>query len=436
MLIFDSILNINFQCIYLMMSEPVQNNDLQQRIRDLESEIKRLERELHKTHEISEQSDKLKSAFLANMSHAIRTPMNAIIGFSELIGIEGVSSTIKHEFTSIVNEKGHQLLSLIDDLIEISKIESGKLELSSTQINIDEFMNEIYSSTFLKKNKAGKDQIELTLERNPQNDIGLIQSDPGRIQQIINNILSFSIRNTSKGVIKFGYTIKDPKTIEFFVIDTGIGLSKDDQKLIFDYFWQFEDVTHQHIADTGLSLTIAKNLVEILGGKIRLTSELNKGNEFYFTLPIEKPGKASHSNLNLETILLSEPSKLEPNWKGKVILVVEDDPVNYQFIEALLEKTQVQLLHAINGEQALELCKTINKIDLILMDIKLPEKSGYTITREIKSFRSEIPILAQTAFPVSEVRTKCLNAGCEDVISKPVEIELFLKKVNKFLTGN
>jgi signal transduction histidine kinase len=134
-----------------MMSEPVQNNDLQQRIRDLESEIKRLERELHKTHEISEQSDKLKSAFLANMSHAIRTPMNAIIGFSELIGIEGVSSTKKQEFISIINEKGHQLLSLIDDLIEISKIESGKLELSSTQINIDEFMNEIYSSTFLKK---------------------------------------------------------------------------------------------------------------------------------------------------------------------------------------------------------------------------------------------------------------------------------------------
>jgi CheY-like chemotaxis protein len=295
-------------------------------------------------------------------------------------------------------------------------------------------MNEIYSSTFHKKNKAGKDQIELTLERNSQDEIGQIQTDPGRIQQIFNNILAFSIRNTNKGTIKFGYNIKDPKTIEFFVIDTGIGLSKDDQKLIFDYFWQFEDITHQHIADNGLALTIAKNLVEILGGKIWLVSELNKGNEFYFTLPIEKPGKVTH--VHVDVLSPSEGSKLEPNWKGKVILVVEDDLINYQFIEALLEKTQVQLLHAENGEQALELCKTINKIDIILMDIKLPEKSGYTITREIKSFRNEIPIVALTAFPVNEVRKKCLESGCEDVISKPVEIELFLKKINKFLTGN
>jgi CheY-like chemotaxis protein/nitrogen-specific signal transduction histidine kinase len=407
------------------------DDDPKQVIQELELEIKRLEKDLNKTREIASRSDKLKSAFLANMSHAIRTPMNAIIGFSELIGIESIKPDTKQSYIRIINEKGHQLLSLIDDLIEISKIESDELELNYTQINLDEFMNEVYSSIFRKKQKDGKDQVELIVEKHTQEEFGQIQSDPGRIQQILNNLLAFSIRNTNKGTIKFGYTIKDPKTIEFYVIDTGLGLNKEDQKIAFDYFWQFEDITHQHLADNGLALTIAKNLVELLGGKIWLNSELNQGNEFYFTLPIEKPGKASEIKLP-EVIPAGEISKLEPNWKDKVILTVEDDAINYQFIEALLEKSQVQLLHAENGTQALELCKTINKIDLILMDIKLPEKNGYQITKEIKSFR-EIPIIALTAFSVNEVRNKCLSSGCEDVISKPVEIELLLNILNKYL---
>jgi CheY-like chemotaxis protein len=413
------------------MNKVLPDNDPKQVIQELESEIKRLEKELNKTREIASRSDKLRSAFLANMSHAIRTPMNAIIGFSELIGMESIKSDTKRDYIRIINEKGHQLLFLIDDLIEISKLESGKIELSYTQMNLDEFMNEIYSSILQKKDKAGKGHIELIVEKNAQEDFGQILSDPGRIQQVLNNLLANSIRNTNKGSIKFGYSIKDPKTIEFFVFDTGVSLNKEDQKIIFDYFWQFEDIAHQHIADNGLALSIAKNLVELLGGKIWLNSEINQGNEFYFTLPIEKPGKADEIKLP-DAIPAAEISVLEPNWKDKVILVVEDDSINYQFIEALFEKTQVQLLHAENGTQALELCKTINKIDLILMDIKLPEKNGYQITKEIKSFRN-IPIVAQTAFPINEVRSKCLDSGCEDVISKPLEIELFFKIINKYI---
>ena len=409
------------------------NDENQGQARNLESEIKRLEKELQKAKEKAQSSERLKSTFLANMSHAVRTPMNAIIGFSELIGIESISPSKKQEFVRIINEKGHQLLTLIDDIIEISKIESGKLELSYTQVNIDEFLNEIFSSTLQRKIKAGKELVELILEKNSQEDFGMIQTDPGRLQQIINNILSFSLSNTSKGYIKFGYNIKDAKTIEFFITDTGIGLNKDDQKLLFDYFWEFEDITHQRIAENGLGLTIAKNLLEMLGGKIALNSEMNKGNEFIFTLPIEKPGKVGRSSLLKEERSISKFEKLEPIWKDKVILVVEDDQVNYQFIEALLEKTQVQLLHAENGSQALELCKTISKIDLILMDIKLPDKNGYEITREIKVIRNDIPIVAQTAFAINDVKDKCLASGCEDVISKPVEIELFLSIINKYL---
>jgi len=431
----DSNLNNNFQCIFLMNNEEPSFDELLQKNRDLESENKKLEKELQKTREKVVSSEKFKSAFLANMSHAVRTPMNAIIGFSELIGIEGISGHKKLEYTKIINEKGHQLLSLIDDIIEISKLESGKLEFSYSPINLDDFLNEIFAATLQKKLKSGKDLVELILEKNPIEEYGSISTDPGRLQQILNNILAFSLLNTSKGTVKFGYNIKDAKVVEFFVMDTGLGLFKDDIKLLFDYFWQFEDITHQRLSGIGLGLTISKNLIEAFGGKIWITSELNKGSEFYFTLPIDKSGKSKKQE-NLSDMVSNDQTRFEANWKDKVILVVEDDEINYQFIEAVLEKSQVQMLHAENGDQALELCKTINKIDLILMDIKLPEKNGYEITREIKEFRKDIPIIAQTAFAILEVKDKCLSSGCEDVISKPIEIELFMQKINKYLAGH
>ncbi|MDP4207895.1 MAG: response regulator [Bacteroidota bacterium] len=416
----------------MKMGEFTPNSDPQQRIFELEAEVKKLEKELSKAQEKNQNFDKLRSAFLANMSHAVRTPMNAIIGFSELIGMENISMAKKIEFIRIINEKGHQLLALIDDIIEAAKLEGGRVEFVVGPIIIDEFLNDIFSSTLLKKLKAGKDFVELILEKNSQEEYGQIQADPGRLQQVINNLLSFSIQSTSKGSIKFGYTIKDPKVIEFFVKDTGTGLNKDDQKLVFNYFWQFEDVFYQRLTGNGLELTIAGKLVEMMGGKIWVNSEPDTGTEFYFTLPIIRPSRAGRMS-GLRGTEKNINEKTEPVWKNKVILVVEDDPINFQFIEALLEKTQVRILHAENGNQALELILSINKVDLILMDIKLPEKSGYEVTREIKNIRKEIPIIALTAFAVNEIRNKCLSAGCEDVISKPVEIEPFLKIVNQYL---
>jgi CheY-like chemotaxis protein len=418
-----------------MINEELSIEDLWQRIQELEQENKRLEKELQKTKEQVIHSENFKSAFLANMSHAVRTPMNAIIGFSGLIGMEGISPNKKGEYIRIINEKGHQLLSLIDDIIEISKIESGKIQFAYNNIDINEFLNEVYLSTFNKKLTTGKDLVEIILEKNSSDDLGLIQTDSGRLQQIFNNILSFSLRNTNKGLIKFGYNLKDPKTIVFYVIDTGIGLGKDDLKLLFDYFWQFEDITHQRLVGIGLGLTISKILIELFGGKMWVTSELNVGTEFYFSLPVER----SIHNLSLknqtELYPKIENEKIETNWKNKVILVVEDEMVNYEFIEALMESYQVKLLHAENGDQALELVKTINKIDLILMDIKLPEINGYEITSEIKKIRNEIPIIALTAFSINEVRDKCLKAGCEDVIAKPVEINAFISKLNHYLNS-
>jgi signal transduction histidine kinase/CheY-like chemotaxis protein len=437
------------------MTDQLTNQELVLKIKELEEEvlrkdeliqqlknknedidIKRLEKELQKTKEKALNTDKLKSAFLSNMSHTIRTPMNAIIGFSELIAIENISPKRKDEYIKIINAKGHQLLGFIDDIIEISKIESGRFSLNITSVNPDEFLNEIFSQTFQRKIKAGKDQVELILHKQSISDELLLQTDPGRLQQILNNLLLLAIQNTSKGSIEFGYSIKENKIIEFFIKDTGVGYSKEEQKYLFDYFWHFDEVSNQHLTSIGLGLTVSKQIIELLGGKINVISEPNKGTTITFSLSLEKPGKTKTEKKDEIQGLNSDQEVLEPNWKNKVLLVVEDDEVNYQFIEALLEKTQVQLLHANDGHQALELCKSICKIDLILMDLKLPEKSGFQVTKEIKQIRADIPIIAHTAFAVSEIREKCFEAGCIDVITKPMEIPVFFAKVNKYLANN
>lgn len=401
-------------------------------LRDL-SVIKKLEKELTKSRVKLQKSEQFKSVFLANMSHEIRTPMNAIIGFSELINMEGISIEKRKDYSKIINQRGQQLLTLIDDIIETTKIESGRISLDYTWIDLDEFMNDLFSMVLQKKIKEGKDSIELILEKQESGANYQIYTDTGRLHQIFTNLLFYVLKNTSKGNVVFGYNRIDNKEIEFYIQNSGTFLNPEEQKLLFEHFWKIEDTTHLKIKGAGLTLTISKSLIELFGGKINVQSDSQTGTSFFFRLPIvipnEQKNEITENHFPEEQLI----NNLDPNWKSKVILVVEDDLINYQFIEALLEKTQAQLLHAENGLQALELCKTINKIDLILMDIKLPEKNGYEITKEIKSFRKDIPIIAQTAFSMNDVKERCFESGCNDIITKPVDIDVFMTKLNKYL---
>jgi len=404
-------------------------------LRDL-SLVKKLEKELTKSRVKLQKSEQFKSIFLANMSHEIRTPMNAIIGFSELINMEGISAEKRKDYSKIINQRGQQLLTLIDDIIETTKIEAGRVSIDYTWIELDEFMNDIFSTVLQKKIKEGKDNIELILKKQEPHNGSHFQfyTDPGRLHQIFLNLIFYTLKNTTKGSVIFGYQLCEDKFIEFFIQDTGTILSAEEQNLLFEHFWKVEDTTHVKIKGAGLGLTIAKSLIELFGGRILVQSEPQKGTYFTFKLPIIIPDNLKEEIIENYHLAEQQVTYTDPNWKNKVILVVEDDLVNYQFIEALLEKTQAQLLHAENGIQALELCKTINKIDLILMDIKLPEKNGYEITREIKTFRKDIPIIAQTAFSLSEVKERCFESGCSDIITKPVDIEIFISKLNKYLS--
>jgi CheY-like chemotaxis protein len=229
---------------------------------------------------------------------------------------------------------------------------------------------------------------------------------------------------TEKGIIEFGYELKDAKTIQFFVKDTGIGVRKEDQKLVFNRFRQVEETSLRKIGRSGLGLTLSRHIINLMGGKIWFESIPNEGSTFYFTIPVTaQPEEQPEQHIE---------QKVSYNWKDKVILIVEDDEINAQFLEAVLDQTQVQTLNAYNGIQAIELCRTINKIDLVLMDIKMPEMSGYEACKKIKSFRPGLPMIAQTAFAESVDKRKCLNAGFDEYISKPIDIELLFSKIYSF----
>jgi len=393
------------------------------------TERKKEEEALKKAKEKAEESDRLKIAFLANMSHEIRTPMNAILGFAQLLNIKQHSAEKIKEYTDIIKNKGHILIKLIDDIIEVSKFEAGKLSISKSECNLDELLHELYGFYNEEKIYKGKENLEIRLKKPEKDDLKTVYTDPGRLQQVLSNLINNALKFTDKGLIEFGYYQKSKNTLEFYVKDTGIGLAREQQKFIFDRFRQVEETTTRQYNVSGLGLTISKGIVKLLGGKIRVKSEPDQGATFFFTIPFEKTAKkVKPADVEYETYR-------NYNWQDKVILVAEDEEVNYQFLEAVLEKTQAKLLHAKNGKQAVDLCKSINKIDLVLMDIKMPEMDGYEAASQIKQFRKKIPIIAQTAFSMEDAEKKCKKAGCVDYIPKPIEIATLFSKINKYFTA-
>ncbi|MBN2520882.1 MAG: PAS domain S-box protein [Bacteroidales bacterium] len=375
--------------------------------------------------ERAEEADRLKTSFLANMSHEIRTPMNAIIGFSDLLADPEITQEEKEEFITIVKNNGKHLLNIIDDIIDIAKIEAGQLNICLTQCPINDLLYELYTSFSRQIKLRKKLQVELLLTTGKFQNITIL-SDPFRLRQIFTNLLNNALKFTEKGTITFGFTIEMNK-IQFFVKDTGIGIGKDKLNEIFDMFRQEDTSNTRKYGGTGLGLTISKNLVELLGGNMWVESEKGEGSAFYFSLPYQKisSSKPVQSVQNQDTI--------NYNWENKVILIVEDDPVNYKFLEKVLRKTKAKVLWAENGKPAIEICKSNQPVDLILMDIEMPEVNGHEATKQIKMLNKNIPIIAQTAFAMSPERDKSLKAGCDDFISKPIKIPQLINKIHKYL---
>lgn len=405
--------------------ESVEKHTLIGSVKDITRQDK-IKRDIIKAKEKAEESERLKNTLLANISHEIRTPMNSIIGFSELLNIGNLPHDKRQEYVRTIKNQGILLLKLIDDVAELTRMESGRITIRKSPCKIDFLINELLTVFNQFKLSQNKEHLEIKVKY-PDNRGMIIYTDPGRLQQLISNLINNSIKYTEKGWIELGYRPLSEQRIEFFVKDTGIGISRDLQKRIFGRVAEDETLAGK-TEGSGLGLTIAKNLVRLMGGKIWVESELGQGSTFFFTIPYEEVPETYH-------IMAPEEESVLPSytWKDKVILVVEDDEVNYKFLEAVLQDTAVQILHARNGIQAVELCRSINKIDLVLMDIKMPEMDGFEATSQIRKFNTKLPIIAQTAFVLESELEKCREVGCNDWITKPIEIKVFFEKVDNFL---
>lgn len=378
----------------------------------------------------AEQSDRLKTAFLANMSHEIRTPVNAITGFTELLHDKDLTKEEREVYLEYIKSGGKALLTLIDDIIDISKIEAGQLVVRHEDCSVNTLMSDLYKLFQQIKVKRDKADIDLRLADDLISNELIINTDANRLKQILSNLLGNAIKFTHKGFVEFGYKLDKPGQIVFYVKDTGIGIAEDKQEIIFQRFRQVEETFTKNYEGTGLGLAISKKLANLLGGKMWVESTLGKGSVFYLSIPLKIV------RIDVEPDLNNGKPVNEKHLQGRNILVVEDEDSNFILTETILKAFKVNVLRAEDGLAAVDLIRRNGQqIDLILMDIKMPLMNGYEATAEIKKIKHKIPIIAQTAYVLAEEKEKCLEAGCDDYIAKPIDRQLLLEKINKFLNN-
>jgi CheY-like chemotaxis protein len=277
-----------------------------------------------------------------------------------------------------------------------------------------------------EKYRYNKLNLDIRLNKYlPDKDSSII-ADGTRIHQVLSNLIGNALKFTEKGYIEFGYFIKERFTLLFYVKDTGKGISKENQQLIFDRFRQEEESYTRAMGGTGLGLSISKGLVELMDGEIWVESELGKGSVFYFTIPYQ-PEKSSEIKEHSDLTKVSEY-----NWSTKKCIVAEDIQHNFELINEILRKTNIQVVWAKNGLEALEACIEDPKIDIILMDIHMPVMNGFEATEKLKKIRPDIPIIALTAYAMVEDKEKCMKAGCDDYIPKPIDKRILLEKMNLY----
>jgi PAS domain S-box-containing protein len=388
----------------------------------------RIKESLKLAKEQAEKSDMLKTAFLSNMSHEIRTPMNAIIGFSDLLSDPNMDSKLKANYISIIKSSGNTLLNLINDIIDIAKIESGQLNIVNEITELNSVLADLFN-TYLKKIKTLSKPINLKLINKVDQDGSFVLTDPHRLKQVFINLLENSVKFTSSGEIEFGIFSETNNEILFYVRDTGIGIPQDKIDLIFQRFSQVESSLSRRFGGTGLGLSISKSIVELMDGNIWFESKENVGTTFYFTIKNNQPIDNEKKIKNLDEDFS------DFDWEKYKILIVEDNIPNYLLLKAYLQKSGVKITHAINGEDALKEFVGNNSPDLVLLDIQLPDISGYEVASEIKKLNSNTKIIAQTAFAMSEDKQKALENNCDDYLAKPIKKKTLLTQINKLLTN-
>lgn len=387
-------------------------------VKDLEER----EQEMSIAKNKAEESDRLKSAFLANISHEIRTPMNSIIGFSEYIIQEEIKEQEKQQYAEIINQSCHQLLNLVNDVLDVSKIETGQVTINKKVASISEILISLYQ---LFENNAHSKGISFHLNSTISEEQATVLIDEIKVRQILSNFLSNALKYTEKGEIKLGCKMTTNQ-LHFYVSDTGIGIGEEYQATVFDRFSQVEDSMN---VGAGLGLAISRGFAESMGGSVCVNSTLGKGSTFHLSIPYQ-PILAKQSNLKSAQ---NASKGIQLDLSDKQILIAEDELFNFKLLEVVFKQLKVKLFWAKNGKEAIEAVNQNPNFDLILMDIKMPIMNGLEATKVIKSEYPSIPIIAQSAFAFTDEREQCLRAGCDDYLSKPIKKQELLELFEFFL---
>ena len=387
------------------------------------TESKEKQQQLKQALKKAEESDRMKSIFLANMSHEIRTPMNGIMGFSNMLLRNGLTEDKRQYYANVVMKSGDRLMRIVSDLLDISRLDVGHVQVESKKVNVNKLLAELYDEFGSNNSKT---PVELTMNITLSDNDSVIRTDKSRLEQIVRNLLDNAFKFTHEGQIIFGY-YQDGEKLIFYVEDTGIGIKKSFHKKIFESFGQVEQNVYRQYGGTGLGLTISQKLVELLGGKIDLESEEGKGSRFYFSIPYNP----------VNVLQNRDEARAKKDMMGNpFILVAEDEEINYLYLEEVLSSAGYNLIHAKNGLEAVEMFKSNSNIALVLMDIKLPLLNGLNATTQIKKMNESIPVIACTAYALETDKEKVLSAGCNDYLPKPVERQLLLAVVSKYMNRN
>ncbi|MBV5314044.1 MAG: response regulator [Prolixibacteraceae bacterium] len=376
--------------------------------------------------EKAQEHDKLKSAFLANMSHEIRTPMNGILGFAELLKEGHLTDKQQLDYINIIEKSGTRMLNIINDIVDISKIEAGLMKLDIKESNINEQIEYIY--TFFKPEVEAK-EMKLSFKNTLPAKEAIIKTDSEKVYAILTNLVKNAIKYTEKGSIEFGYEIVETQgraSLQFYVKDTGIGIPADRQSAIFERFVQADVSDRMARQGAGLGLAITKSYVEMLGGKIWVESQEGVGSTFHFTLPYNAEPVTETINQQLAT-----SGKID-TIRNLKILIAEDDEISEKLVEIAVKILSREIVKVRTGVEAVLACIENPDIDLILMDIRMPEMGGFDATRQIREFNKEVVIIAQTAYGQSDEREKAIAAGCNDYIAKPIKKEELLALMQKY----